>query len=147
MAKKKTISSPSLFEPGVAPVEKNVERLEDIVANVQKIEKDRQAAKVRPAEPVKTIESVVIQNKTLGGSEALKIGDECTINDHVLPGILKEPHAGKTFIIETMIPWVCCASGTLVIAHEKNNPDKRTTGIGGKGIDAGWFLPVASNEN
>ena len=134
--KKKEIPGPSLF----ADKPKD-EVFKEIIA----------AREEKPAEIVKELPNVpppvpdIIEPHVcvrLREGQMLFVGDECTIDDGILTGLLKEAHEGRTFIIEMMTPWTACESGMLVIARQKDKPELKTTGIGGKGIDANWFKKI-----
>lgn len=145
MAKKKTIESagPSLFDNPTPvlmqdPIPTPTEPL-PIIPMPQITDKSKEAP---------TTKSILSKSTAYNGyvrlrdGEILNMGDEVVVDDGVLTGILKESPAGKIFIIEKMTPWPCCESGVLVIAYQKDDPEKKTLGIGEKGIDANWFSKV-----
>lgn len=127
------IASPEIEQPAVVEEKKVVE-----VVIEQKIEPNKVEA------PVVKEQAPASGTVKLISGEILSIGDECIVVDDVLTGLLKDAHKDKTFIIEKMTPWVYCTSGMLVIAYQKDDPEKKTTGVGEKGIDANWFKKVQS---
>lgn len=90
-------------------------------------------------QPVKTdlpeIVSVVLREGTV-----LHHGQEVFIH----PGVLRTDCAGKILVIEKMTAFEYCESKVLIIAYLKENPEKRTVGKEGKGIDSNWFKQIDS---
>lgn len=81
----------------------------------------------------------------LRDGSVLEIGDEVTTNYH-------KKCIGLTFIVCEINPYPYCESGTLVVAHLKDDPERRIEGLkvegrdfGPPGIDANWFCKVKIN--
>lgn len=135
-SKNKHIATPSLFaEKPPEPIYQEVPEL--IPAPVVEEEKKMPA----PAPEKKKIDPTTSVKQRNG--EVLSVGDEVTIDAGILTGLLKETHKeGQVFVIEKMTPWLYCESQMLVIAARKDDREKKTVGVAGKGIDTNWFKKI-----
>lgn len=140
MAKKKNIATePDLFAAGTAtttPILDYYPTPLDVVEKMQPPDPPPPPIeKQKKAEPPTSVK--------LREGQILSIGDEVTIDAGILTGLLKETHKeGEVFVIEIMTPWLYCESQMLVIAARKDDPEKKTNGVAGKGIDANWFKKI-----
>ncbi len=149
MAKKKVISAPSLFE-NAAPSTQTLQQIVDDRDAQPPVEEKEKAVETNPKTiPLATQEAMegTQREVALRDGSILSVGEEATVHPGILTGLLKEAHEGKTFIIEKMTEWPNCESGALVIAYQKNDSELKTTGIGGKGIDANWFKKLVTQNS
>lgn len=84
-----------------------------------------------------------VDTATLRNGITLKIGDEVTTN--IYPKCV-----GQVFVIEEMNEYAACDSGVIILAHLKDDPERKLRGfqkegyvqLKPEGLDANWFEKV-----
>lgn len=133
MAKRKTISVPSLFEPVASPEKKEhakpaiQEESEIITVSVLNI----------------TVEQIQPE-KSQGKSVTLRDGTVLFFGDEVYCDCAGRDYENKVFVITEMNDWDNCESKVLIVATNKDNLEEKATNLtpGLKGLDANWFRKV-----
>jgi len=72
---------------------------------------------------------------TLYDGSTLQEGDEVETRFH-------RSCLGVIFVVESITPYDACASGSMVIAHVKEDPNRKIVGSRGMGLDANWFKKI-----
>lgn len=133
MAKRKTISSPSLFQPVVTPEKKEETEL--------CIEQHTETPVVQISSiPVNDIETKNPQGKSV----TLRDGTILFFGEEVWCDYAGRDYENKVFVITEMNDWENCESKILIVATNKDNPEEKATNrtIGLKGLDANWFRKI-----
>lgn len=150
MAKRKTISTPSLFDlPSATPVTRK-DPIQDTPAEMPVVEavvpekidivseKGTIVSENAPFVPqIPPVPSPGKRSITLATGETLSLKDEvhCTY-----PG---RDYEGKVYVIYEMNPYPHCMSGMNIKAYLKENPEEKIVGkFDGRGLDANWFKKI-----